>query len=346
MGPMHLIPSLAAFAAVGCAPEDRYQRTLDRVDSAGAQLAVIEPAGATWAGEAGEGRPDSLTEPGTAFLIGSNTKALTASVVLQLVDEGAVALADAASTWVPSLRPDITIQDLLQHTSGLGEYLEHEELLADAAMAQAWEPEALLALGQELGDAGPQATSVYANTNYIALGLLVEAVEGQDYRTSLTGRIFEPLGMSGSGFLEHGDATPAHLAWGDGGLYGDVTWVDASTGWAAGSAYATAQELARFYEAMLGGELFDQALADAQRAAVPADFGFEEEGVETLYGLGLMVVRFDGVEVVGHLGMVEGFTGLALHDPDSGAFSVLLTNASEVDFLTPSLKVLDLAGRQ
>ena len=340
--------ALTLLLSLGCSAERRYQRILDRVDSPGAQLAVIEPTGIAWSGAAGEGAPGDAASGDTAFLIGSNTKVITTAVVLQLVDEGELALDDSAANWVPALDPSITIEDLLRHTSGLGEYFDHEQMTADdgAAMAEVWTPDALIALGTEVRDDGPQKTAVYANTNFVAAGLVVEAVEGQPFGAVADARIFEPLGMTRSGFIDAGDPIPDHIALGDGGKWDAATWVDPSVGWAAGSAYASASDLAVFYEAALGGELYSAALVDAQLDTVSADLGFEEDGVDTFYGLGLMDVRFGKNQVFGHLGMVEGSTSLALQDPDTGAISVLLTNSSEVDFLSPSLRALRVAGRQ
>ena len=209
----YLLP-LATLLAIGCSPERRYERILSHVDSDSAQLTVIDASAGTWSGASGD---DVTTEQ--AFLIGSNTKVLTAAVVLQLVEEGALSLEESASIWVPQLDPAITIRDLLQHTSGIGEYFDHDEMTAHdgAAMADEWRPEELIALGLEVRDDGPQATATYANTNYIALGLVVEAVEERSIGATLSERLFAPLGMTRSGLLLSGDPVPAHLVLGEGG---------------------------------------------------------------------------------------------------------------------------------
>lgn len=97
---------------------------------------------------------------------------------------------------------------------------------------------------------------------------------------------------------------------------------------------------------MLTGELYGPELVAAQRDAVAADLGFHEPGVETSYGLGLMVVDVGGQVVVGHLGKVKGFTSMVMRDEATGAQTTLLTNASEVDFVTPSFDALKVAGRR
>lgn len=341
------VPALAIILSTGCSAETRYQQLVDRVQSPGAQLAVIEPDGQLWSGSAGEAAPGVPVSDERAFLLGSNTKVLTAAVVLQLVDDGLLDLDASAATWVPQLDPAISVRDLLKHTSGLGEYFEHAVMTADdrAAMADSWTPEELIDLGQEVRDDGPQTTAVYANTNFIAAGLVIEAIEGRPFGEVLTARVLSPLGMDSAGLLESGEAVPSHIALGEGGQWGEASWVDPSVGWAAGSAYASAPDLARFYEALLSGELYGPELVEAQLDVVEADLGFGGEGMETFYGLGMMVVEVDGHRIVGHRGGTAGATSLAIQDPETGAIAVLLTNTSSVDILTAPMKALRIAGR-
>jgi len=132
---------------------------------------------------------------------------------------------------------------------------------------------------------------------------------------------------------------------GDGGAFGEVTPVDASVGWAAGSGYSTAGELAVFYEAMLAGALYPTALVEEQLSAVEADLGFDEEGLETGYGLGVMFVGIDEQLLTGHLGSVEGFFSAAMRDEDTGALAVVLSNASEQVVVEPTMRALGVASR-
>lgn len=339
-------PLVALVLLAACTPEGRYQRLLDRVDSPGAQLAVVHPDGERWTGAAGTAGGPGDVRPDTAFLVGSNTKVMTTAIVLQLVDEGALSLDDAAATWVPALGPGISIRDLLQHTSGVGEYFDHDDLATDEARARSWIPDELVSLGLEVRNDGPQRTATYANTNFVAAGLIVESVEERPFGEVLRDRILEPLGMERSGFVDSGEVPPSHVAQGEGGEWGTVTIVDPSTGWAAGSAYASAADLARLYEAIALGELYDPGLLDQQLDFVEADLGFQEEGMETFYGLGMMAVDVRGQRYIGHLGSVEGFSCLGLMDPESTAVAVLTTNTSDTDFLTAPAKALGIASRQ
>ncbi|MBX2803179.1 MAG: beta-lactamase family protein [Myxococcales bacterium] len=334
--------SLALVLAAGCSPEARYQRTVDRAASPGAQLVVRAPTGSTWAGASGVAEQDTPMTVDHGFLVGSNTKMMTATVILQLVDEGTLSLDDSAAGWVEGLDPAITVRDLLRHTSGLGDYFEADEV-ADAA-DQPWSPQTLITYGQQVRDDGPQSTGTYANTNFIAAGLIIESLEGRPLDEVFEERLFAPLGMHDSGLLLTGDPIPGHLAQGDGGEHGQVTRWDASVGWAAGSAYATGTDLLRFLDAVVDGELLSDELHEAQLAPLPTDLGFEEEGVTTAYGLGVMVVQARGQTILGHLGGVDGFTTASFADPDTGARVVLLANGTGADVVGPAIRALSIAG--
>ncbi len=302
---------------------------------------MIEPDGDVWFGVGGDAAQGEPMTTDHRLLIGSNTKTWTAAVTLMLVDEGELSLDDAASTWVDTLDPAITIRDLLQHTSGLGEYFEHPDMKGHGG--DPWAPADLIALGQGVRDDGPGA-SVYSNTNYIALGLVLEAIEEQPYAEVIQTRLFEPLELGDSGVVT--DSFPEDLALGDGGALGVVTPEHPSVGWAAGAGYSTAEDLAEFYRAMLAGELYSDALLQQQLDDVPSDLGFGQPGVTEAYGLGLMMVGVGGQELTGHLGSLTGFHGWGLRDDVSGGLVVVLTNNSEVTSVGAVLEALAVAAEE
>lgn len=336
---------LLGLVLAGCSPEARYQRIVDRVDAGAVQLAVLEPGGGAWHGASGEdGSGEALTTD-HVLLVGSNTKSWTAAIVLTLADEGRLDLDDSAAEWVPALDPAVTVRDLLQHTSGMGEYFEHDDM--QGSTGEAWTPDQLIALGQDVRDDGPSQDSVYSNTNYIALGLLIEEVTGQRYADALQERVLDPLGMHSAGLVDAGEAPPENCAWGDGGIHGTVTPADPSVGWAAGSGYATAEDLVTFHEGILAGALYSADLVAEQFDAVPADLGFDDPDLVTRYGLGIMFVGIGDQTVIGHLGTLEGFASISLRDADTGAFVAVLSNSSEpADVVQPALKALRVAGKQ
>ncbi len=247
--------------------------------------------------------------------IGSNTKTFTAVVVLQLVAEGKIELDTPIETYLPGLvRGDgidghnITIRQLLQHTSGLPEYGIHvndEEIRYRYA-----DPHDLLDIAfQYPADAPPGATWGYSNTNYILAGLLVEKVTGRPLAEEMNRRIFAPISLRGTYFPTPGDMTIRephpkgyHRTAPDSPLT-DVTEMDPSWGWAAGQLISTTSDLNEFLNALLDGRLLPAAELDQMRTTVHVGGPM---GLE--YGLGLTSRTLScGGVYWGHGGDIVGF---------------------------------------
>ncbi|MFI6471179.1 serine hydrolase domain-containing protein [Streptomyces sp. NPDC050516] len=271
----------------------------------------------------------------SAFRMGSNSKTMVATLVLQLVAEHRLALSDPLDTWLPGLVPDgsaITLKMLLNHTSGLFNYLDDPAVLA-AFVGQdtrQWSPRELLAAG--VGHAplfAPGARFSYSNTNYIALGLVLEKVTGQSLAGLIEQRIAQPLGLTHTYLAvgEHRDTRltrgyepdAAHLApylppgappgiafaGTPRGEHVDTTWNNTSTLWAAGAVVSTAADWARFDAALMSGKLLPQAQLDQMRTTVPED---PEAPDGNGYGLGLRKVVFPCGTVWGHDGQAAGYS--------------------------------------
>jgi D-alanyl-D-alanine carboxypeptidase len=134
-------------------------------------------------GEAQPGQPATLEDH---YRIGSTTKTFTASVILQLIDEGKLTLDDTIGDLLPDLaesHPDIagiTIESLLRMKSGIEDYLNvSDSVVADivADPTRVWDPRELIDAALEL-EVSPQGTSGYSTTNNIILQLIAESIEG------------------------------------------------------------------------------------------------------------------------------------------------------------------------
>jgi D-alanyl-D-alanine carboxypeptidase len=123
------------------------------------------------------------------FRMASNTKAFTATAVMRLVAAGEVRLDAPAARYVPQLAgTGVTVRQLLKQTSGLPEYLQFVDWSRGAT-----EEEYLALALDHPADFEPGARWGYSNTNYLALGLLIKHVAGEDYRTYIERTIIEPL---------------------------------------------------------------------------------------------------------------------------------------------------------
>ena len=136
----------------------------------------------------------------THFRVASNTKTMTAAVIVLLAQEGKLRFDDPVSKYVRGVPngDDITIGELLKMRSGLPSYTEAPELLEslDNDPTRVWTPEEMLAIafkGPPLFAPGTEFN--YCNTNYVLLGLIVEHVEGAPLARVFQDRLFGPLGM-------------------------------------------------------------------------------------------------------------------------------------------------------
>ncbi|MER7769876.1 serine hydrolase domain-containing protein [Kitasatospora sp. NPDC096140] len=264
---------------------------------------------------------------------GSNTKTFTAVVVLQLVAEGKLGLDASVDTYLPGLlRGDgidgrnITVRQLLQHTSGLPEYVNKDAILTSPK--RYYEPRELLdaALAQKAHFA-PGTRWEYCNTNYLMAGLIIQKVTGRPLGEEINRRIVDRIGLRHTYFPTPGD-TSIHEAHPKGynqdadGSFRDYTELDPSWGWAAGAVVSTNSDLDAFFAALLGGRLLPAAQLAEMRTTVPAD----EVGPGTRYGLGLMSRPLScGGVYWGHGGTIPGYETAGGATDDGRAVSIAVT---------------------
>ncbi|MFE6665113.1 serine hydrolase domain-containing protein [Streptomyces sp. NPDC057697] len=265
---------------------------------------------------------------------GSNTKAFTAVVVLQLVAEKKVVLDGPVDTYLPGLLRGegidgrhITVRQLLQHTSGLPDYVDQRAILGDPQ--RYYEPRELLdgALKQK-AHFSPGAKWEYSNTNYLVAGLIIQKVTGRPLGEEINRRVVDRIGLRHTYFPTPGDMTirephpkgyhrdSADSPW------REITELDPSWGWAAGAVISTNSDLNRFYTALLGGKLLPPAQLAQMRTTVPA----EAFGPGVRYGLGLASTPLPcGGSYWGHGGTIPGYITLGGVTEGGRAVNIALT---------------------
>ncbi|MFW0774642.1 serine hydrolase domain-containing protein [Paenarthrobacter nitroguajacolicus] len=343
-----------------------FERTAKEVLVPGAMMLLVTPGG-TLTASYGTGVRDAQRAVSAEdhIRVGSVTKTWTTTVVLQLVQEGKLSLDDPVSKHradVPN-GDAITLEQMLTMRSGLFNYTETLELNSamDTDPQRAWKPEELLALAFARPPYfAPGQGFHYSNTNTVLLGLIAEKVEGKPLGQLFKERIFEPLGLKGTIFPDISSNSvpqphPQGYFFGDNVLTmttpalpeemqkeaaagalapNDVTDVNPSWAWAAGSGISTASDLKILGEALVNGKLLKPDLQKKRLDSV-APINTDSPGGAS-YGLG--IAKFGNL--YGHTGELPGFNTFMGSDPVNSVTLVVWTNlAPAADGRDPAVTI-------
>ncbi|GAB2804779.1 serine hydrolase domain-containing protein [Lentzea nigeriaca] len=327
-----LVTIVCAIMLVGAAParaDDAVQTVLDRYQAqAGPGAAVHSASGTRTAGtgKINEQRPITAADH---FRIGSQTKTFTASVVLQLVDEGRVELDVPISRYLPGVVTGnyngdvITVRQLLQHTSGLVRDVRDARANPDGTFTLA---ELVRSAMDEPAQSAPGAVLNYSNVGYLVIGMLIEKITGKRAGDVITERIIRPLGLTETEFPAPGSRalkSPFLNGYIGGRLGPFFFWTEATTAielsfWStAGAMSSTLDDIQRFYRALIGGRVVSPAaLAEMRRTF-------------NSYGLALAQVPLTcGGVAWGHNGALPtGHHSLTLVT-DDGRYASVVTNTN------------------
>jgi D-alanyl-D-alanine carboxypeptidase len=216
------------------------------------------------------------------FWIGSVTKTFVAAVVMQLVAERELRLDDTLDELLPGrIRGGawIRLRNLLNHTSGIPEYMQLEPW----SSAVGRDPRVVIPARRLVSaaaalplDFAPGSQAAYSNTNYLVLGEILERLTGRPVAALLRERIFEPLGLTATAF------EPARKQLGNDQMHGyditgteprDVSLHRLGGPWTDGAVVSSADDLADFFGALLRGELVPPALVAEMLKVVPSSHG-------------------------------------------------------------------------
>jgi CubicO group peptidase (beta-lactamase class C family) len=274
--------------------------------------------------------------PETPFLIGSNTKGFTALAIMQLVEQGRIDLDAPVQHYLPWFRvadgdtsSAITVQQLLNHTSGIPE----------SALYSAWaDPDLTLAayarqMATVLLDRPVGSGYEYSNANYNILGLIVETVSGEPYAGYIQQHIFAPLDMTHSAATESaqrrlGLAEGYHWWFGLGPLPAHEQYIQSNLP----SAFlaSTAVDLSHYLVAQMNGGRYGsaQVLSADGIARMHTPGPNTQGGTVAGYGMGWASTSINGVPFVTHDGTTLSFKSIQLIDTQNNWGVILLTNAS------------------
>ncbi|MFM9995769.1 MAG: serine hydrolase domain-containing protein [Phycisphaerales bacterium] len=283
----------------------------------------------------------------TVFDIGSTSKQFTAACILLLAEDGNLAITDDVRKHLPELpqyEKPITIAHLLHHTSGLRDYtalmgvagLSVEPDYSDAFLLD-------LIFRQRGLSFPPREQFSYSNTNYFLLGEIVRRVSGMPMSRFARERIFQPLGMSSTIFMDDHLAVIPHRAESyyprEDGAPGFQLSISLMDNVGDGGIYTTVEDLARwdanFYHNRLGAgkpEFLDRM----------QEVGLLESGQSTGYASGLFIGTHRGQRMVSHSGGWRGFRAEMVRFPDRKLSVICLANIGTAQSTTLALQVAGL----
>ncbi len=319
----------------------RLDKTLDsmriRIKSAALSGGMVLPDGNVWTSASGMASQNPVTQarPDQLLLIGSVTKTIISAAILNLAQNGQLALNDKISKWIeplPHIDTNITITHLLRHQSGIYDILESQALNLEMITHQdvVFSPWDIINRYLQAPLFAPGAQWSYSNTNYFLLGIIIEKVTGQTYYQYIRSQFLDAHQLTSFAIpaFENMEGEVCHV-WLD--LNGDQLTEDAhdfysnyialnSVAGAAGGYYANSSDLARWIYKFMRGEIVNAAwVAEAQKTVYAS-------GVPNgTYGLGLMKKSFLGFTGFGHGGDL-GYSASAWYFPEKEVSIAVLNN--------------------
>lgn len=273
--------------------------------------------------------------PETRFRIGSITKQFTAMLILQLVDEGKLRLEGTIGEYLPEYPAgpgrDITIHQLLTHTSGLHNYTAIARFFAELSR-NPYRPADFLTVFDSLPlDFEPGSRWRYSNSGYFVLGVIVERVGGKPYDVALRERILDPLGLKNTGYDWNATVLERRAQGYTRGFDGDThaAYIDMSTPYSAGGMYSTVEDLFRWDQALAARKRLSPAsyasyLTPKTRSAPDREYGYGWSFWRVDRGAGR-----DSALAIAHYGGINGFSAANYLIPEDGIAIVWLDNTSQ-----------------
>ena len=304
-------------------------------------LANISKSGKTWSYTAGvaDVRTKKPMKADFNFRIGSVTKTFIATVLLQLSGENRLNLDDSIEKWLPGVIQgngydgnQITIRQILNHTSGIAEYMNSKDFDIKKKK-KSYTAEEFVKMGISLPpDFAPGKGWSYSNTGYVLLGILIEKVTGNSYAEEVENRIIEPLDLSNTFLPGNSSVIPGtkhargYIQLDGASELKDVTYIN--PGSSDGDMISNADDLNKFFSSLLSGKLLKEQQLKQMLTTVPTD----REGAG--YGLGIVEFKLpNGVSVWGHRGSVLGFSTFV--GGTLGGKHTLAVNLNSFNFSNP-----------
>jgi CubicO group peptidase (beta-lactamase class C family) len=301
----------------------------------------------------------STIGPKTNFRLASVTKQFTAMAIMLLVHDKKLTYDDPLTkiiTEFPAYGHNITIRNLLNHTSGLKDYEElyMKEVGTETPpekVPQLRDKDVVRLLEQQTSTAFPPGTKwEYSNSGYAVLAIAVERVSGKPFGDFLRDRIFRPLHMNQTVAFENGKNEVPNRAYGyrEESTKGTFVFADQSPTSAVlgdGGIYASIEDMAKWDRALKHHTLLPEAEMQPALTPVKVEGGVKVGKDGAGYGFGWFLDSYQGHQREWHGGETIGFRTAIQRFPKDQLTIVVLSNRVDMDPEELALKVADLYFR-
>jgi CubicO group peptidase (beta-lactamase class C family) len=273
----------------------------------------------------------------TQFRIGSVTKTFTAAVIQQLINENKIGIADTIGKFIPDhIHSNVTVAQLLTHTSGIPNYTSRNDYLSEIMVKDMTLQEMVRKYCSDSLEFKSGEGFRYSNSGYLVLASIIEMVTGRTYGQAVKERIFDPLGMTHSGFAMDNISSK--------GYWHDKVEPSYKLGNVAGAGgiISTTEDLLKWDEA-----LYTDKLLPADKIKALFEPRSEYADWDAYYGYGWMIDRklFSQSKkhtIIYHPGTDIGYYSMFVRQPDSNNLIILLNNTGDFPRFDMADLILDL----
>ncbi|WP_258240971.1 serine hydrolase domain-containing protein [Pseudidiomarina homiensis] len=259
-------------------------------------------------------------QPEHVLKIGSITKQFTAAAVLRLAEQGKLTMQTKVGDLLPNFHePELTVHQLLNHTSGLPSYTDDGEyMMGDGIRADVTAEEIIALTSDQPLDFVPGEDWRYSNSGYVVLGAIIEKLSGMSWHEYIATELIDPLGLAFTGYFNEAEIVAGRVP---GYMYENgftnAPFISMTQPHAAGAFYSTAQELARWQYALHTGQVLEPA---SYAQMIDASQGLNS------YAYALDIISLRGTKMISHGGGIHGFSAFGLWLPEHQLSVVALTN--------------------
>jgi len=254
------------------------------------------------------------------FRLGSITKMFTATMILQLVEEGKLKLTDTLDKFLPKVpnAQKITIAQILSHRSGIPNVRRERDAQKKVSTIPMGKDEMLALIVKAAPDFEPDTKQSYSNAGYFVLGLILEKITGKSYAEALEEKITSKIGLKDT-YLATGNIdvnknealTYMHFA----GDWKPVTETHPTILFSAGAIVSTPSDMAKFIQALFEGKLVSRETLDQMKTM--------RDGA----GFGMVTYTFAGRTFYGHGGAADNYGAWLAYEPEEKLAVAYTTNA-------------------